>query len=182
MASPAQITANRANALLSTGPATPETKSAVRHNAIKYGIHAKSLIIPGEDPEEFEAFKKFQQDACCPQDTAEQQCVDQLTTNLWSLNRLQNAEAQIWDTAMENGASLGDALESKSPLLDRVGRMIDRLQRSIRQITNELDRLQALRVKVQASAPAAPKSYPTEQSQFLSEIQRRQADLDDLEE
>jgi hypothetical protein len=179
MASPAQITANRANALLSTGPATPETKSAVRHNAIKYGIHAKSLIIPGEDPEEFEAFKKFQQDACNPQDTAEQQCVDQLTTNLWRLNRLQNAEAQIWDAAMENGASLGDALESKSPLLDRVGRMIDRLQRSIRQITKELDRLQALRVKTEIQLAAA---YPTKQSQSPPKIDRRQADLDDLEE
>jgi hypothetical protein len=180
MASPAQITANRANALLSTGPATPETKSAVRHNAIKYGIHAKSLIIPGEDPEEFEALKKFQQDACCPRDTAEQQCVDQLVTNLWRLNRLQNAEAEIWAAAMDNGATLGDALESKSPLLDRVGRMIDRLQRSVRQITKELDRLQALRVK--SHMKFAPAPYPTKQSQFLSDIGRRDADFDDLEE
>jgi hypothetical protein len=180
MASPAQITANRANALLSTGPATPETKSAVRHNAIKYGIHAKSLVIPGEDPEEFEAFKQFQQDACNPQDTAEQQCVDQLVMNLWRLNRLQNAEAEIWTAAMENGATLGDALESKSPLLDRVGRMIDRLQRSIRQITKELDRLQALRVKLDMQLAAA--AYPTKQSQSLSDIIRREADFDDLEE
>jgi hypothetical protein len=182
MASPAQITANRANALLSTGPATPETKSAVRHNAIKYGIHAKSLIIPGEDPEEFEAFKEFQLDAWCPQDTAEQQCVDQLTTTLWRLNRLENAEAEIWAAAMEQGATLGNALETKSPLLDRVGRMVDRLQRSIRQITKELQRLQAARVKAQRSACIPPRSYPTEQSQFLSEIERRAADFDDLEE
>jgi len=180
MASPAQIIANRANALLSTGPATPEGKSAVRHNAIKYGIHAKSLIIPGEDPEEFEAFKQFQQDACKPQDTAEQQCVDQLVMNLWRLNRLQNAEAQIWEAAMENGASLGDALESKSPLLDRVGRMIGRLETAIRQITKELDRLQALRVKIDTKLAAAP--YPTKQSQFLSDIGRRDTDFDDLEE
>jgi len=136
MASPAQITANRANALLSTGPATPETKSAVRHNANKYGIHAESLIIPGEDPEEFEAFKEFQLDTWCPQEMAEQQCVDQLTTTLWRLNRLQNAEAQIWDDAMQNGATLGNVLETKSPLLDRVGRMIHRLETAIRQ-TNE---------------------------------------------
>jgi hypothetical protein len=182
MASPAQITANRANALLSTGPATPETKSAVRHNAIKYGIHAESLIIPGENPEEFEAFKEFQIDAWSPEDTAEQQCVDQLTTSLWRLNRLENAEAQIWDAAMEDGATLGNALESKSPLLDRVGRMIDRLQRSIRLITKELQRLQAARVKAHRAACIPPRSYPTEQSQFLSDIGRRAPDFDDLEE
>ena len=180
MASPAQVTANRANALLSTGPATPETKSAVRHNAIKYGIHAKSLIIPGEDPEEFEAFKEFQLDTWCPQEMAEQQCVDQLTTTLWRLNRLENAEAQIWDAAMENGATLGNALETKSPLLDRVGRMIDRLQRSIRQITKELQRLQAARAKAEAKLP--PRTYPTKQSQSLAEMIRREADFDDLEE
>jgi hypothetical protein len=179
MASPAQITANRANALLSTGPATPETKSAVRHNAIKYGIHAESLIIPGEAPEEFEAFKEFQIDAWSPEDTAEQQCVDQLTTSLWRLNRLENAEAQIWEAAMEDGTTLGGALETKSPLLDRVGRMIDRLQRSIRLITKELQRLQAARAKQEAKRPA---TYPTEQSQFLAEFQRRRAHLNDLEE
>jgi flagellar biosynthesis/type III secretory pathway chaperone len=182
MASPAQITANRANALLSTGPATPETKSAVRHNAIKYGIHAESLIIPGEDPEEFEAFKEFQLDTWSPQDTAEQQCVDQLTTTLWRLNRLQNAEAQIWEDAMRDGANLGNVLEAKSPLLDRVGRMIHRLETSIRQITKELQRLQAARVKAQRAACIPPRSYPTEQSQFLSDIGRRDADFDDLEE
>jgi hypothetical protein len=180
MASPAQITANRANALLSTGPATPETKSAVCHNAIKYGIHAKSLIIPGEDPEEFEAFKQFQQDACNPQDTAEQQCVDQLVMNLWRLNRLQNAEAQIWDASMENGATLGNVLETKSTLLDRVGRMIHRLETSIRQITKELDRLQALRVKLDMKLAAA--AYPAKQSQSPSSLDYRLSDFDDLEE
>jgi len=182
MASPAQITANRANALLSTGPATPETKSAVRHNAIKYGIHAESLIIPGEDPEEFEAFKEFQLDTWCPQDTAEQQCVDQLTTTLWRLNRLQNAEAKIWEDAMQEGATLGNVLENKSTLLARVDRMIGRLETSVRQITKELQRLQAARVKAQTPAPAHPRAYPTEQSQFLSDIGRRDPDFDDLDE
>jgi hypothetical protein len=182
MASPAQIAANRANALLSTGPATPEGKSAVRLNAIKYGIHAESIVIPGENPDEYQAFVKFQLDAWCPQDTAEQQCVDQLTTTLWRLNRLENAEAEIWAAAMEQGATLGNALETKSPLLDRVGRMVDRLQRSIRQITKELQRLQAARVKAHRAACIPPRSYPTEQSQFLSEIQRRDPDFDDLEE
>jgi hypothetical protein len=83
---------------------------------------------------------------------------------------------------MEEGATLGNALETKSPLLDRVGRMIDRLQRSIRQITKELQRLQAARVKAQRAACIPPRSYPTEQSQFLSEIQRRDPDFDDLDE
>ena len=173
MASPAQIAANRANALLSTGPATSEGKAAVRLNAIKYGIHAESLIIPGEDPEEFEQFKEFQLEAWCPQTSAEQQCVDQLTTDSWRLNRLLNAESKIWDSGI-------DSLEQKAPVLDRVSRMIDRLQRSIRQITRELQRLQALNAKNKAK-PAAPQP-PTDQSQFLTQLLRLQADSDQLDE
>jgi hypothetical protein len=35
---------------------------------------------------------------------------------------------------------------------------------------------------MQASVPAPRENYPTEQSQFLSGIGRREADFDDLEE
>jgi len=83
---------------------------------------------------------------------------------------------------MQDGANLGNVLETKSPLLDRVGRMIHRLETSIRQITKELQRLQAARVKAQRAACIPPRSYPTEQSQFLSDIGRRDTDFDDLEE
>jgi len=83
---------------------------------------------------------------------------------------------------MQDGANLGNVLETKSPLLDRVGRMIHRLETSVRQITKELQRLQAARVKAQRAACIPPRSYPTKQSQSPSAIDRRLADLDDLEE
>jgi hypothetical protein len=51
-----QIKANRRNALHSTGPTTPEGKQASRFNALRHGLRAKEIIIPGqEDPAEFEA-------------------------------------------------------------------------------------------------------------------------------
>ena len=50
-----QIEANRRNALHSTGPTTPEGKQASRLNALKHGLRAKEVTIPGqEDPAEFE--------------------------------------------------------------------------------------------------------------------------------
>jgi len=55
MATPAQITANRANAQKSTGPRTGAGKSASRFNALRHGLDAKSVIIPGEDPAEYDA-------------------------------------------------------------------------------------------------------------------------------
>src|ERR1035437_7669571 len=55
MATPAQITANRANAQKSTGPRSVEGKSASRFNALKHGIDAASIVIPGEDPADYAA-------------------------------------------------------------------------------------------------------------------------------
>src|SRR5260370_7174360 len=54
MATAAQITANRANAQKSTGPRSVEGKSASRFNALKHGIDAASVVIPGEAPPEYE--------------------------------------------------------------------------------------------------------------------------------
>jgi len=65
-------------------------------------------------------------------------------------------------------------LERKAPILDRVNRMIDRLQRSIRQITRDLDRLQTLRAKAEAKAAKAALTPVTERSQFPTPLQREQ--------
>jgi hypothetical protein len=48
--SDAKINANRMNALKSTGPTTPEGKKRSRANALKHGLCAVAIAIPGEDP------------------------------------------------------------------------------------------------------------------------------------
>ena len=48
-----QQEANRQNARHSTGPNTAEGKASVRLNALKYGLRARSLLIPGENPEDY---------------------------------------------------------------------------------------------------------------------------------
>ena len=46
---PAQLEANRRNALLSSGPKTAEGKEASRRNALKHGLTGEGVVIPGED-------------------------------------------------------------------------------------------------------------------------------------
>ena len=46
---PAQLEANRRNALLSTGPKTVEGKESSRRNALKHGLTGAGVVIPGED-------------------------------------------------------------------------------------------------------------------------------------
>jgi hypothetical protein len=59
MSSPAQILANRANAQESTGPRSAEGKAASRFNALKHGLDARSIVLPGEDPEEYAALARI---------------------------------------------------------------------------------------------------------------------------
>ena len=54
MASEKQVEANRRNAAKSTGPKTAAGKQISRMNALKHGLDAERVVIPGEDPEEFE--------------------------------------------------------------------------------------------------------------------------------
>jgi hypothetical protein len=55
MATAAQIAANQANAQKSTGPRSVEGKSVSRFNALKHGIDAATIVIPGEDRAVYEA-------------------------------------------------------------------------------------------------------------------------------
>ncbi len=55
MSTSSQIAANQANAQLSTGPRTGQGKSVASRNATKHGFTGKSILLPGENPQEFES-------------------------------------------------------------------------------------------------------------------------------
>jgi len=55
MSTTAQVAANQANAQRSTGPVTTEGKAASARNNFRHGLASGQLIVPGEDPAEFEA-------------------------------------------------------------------------------------------------------------------------------
>jgi hypothetical protein len=58
MSTVAQISANQANAQHSTGPATEEGKARSARNNFRHGLASGQLIVPGEDPAEFEALSE----------------------------------------------------------------------------------------------------------------------------
>jgi hypothetical protein len=88
-----QIEANRKNALRSTGPTTPEGKQASRRNALKHGLRAKELVIPGlEDPAEYEALLSELCDDWQPEGHTEIHLVEQLAQDEWRLRRARRAE------------------------------------------------------------------------------------------
>jgi hypothetical protein len=90
MASAKQIAANRRNALRSTGPKNRET---VRFNALRHGLRARILILPDEDPAEFNNLLQDLETEWQPQTPSEFIQVERMAVNYWKLARADRREA-----------------------------------------------------------------------------------------
>src|SRR6266487_1973580 len=97
MATIKQIEANRRNALQSTGPKTPEGKAAVRLNALRHGLRARTVVLPGEQPEEFQQLCDDLEVGWRPKSRTEQFYVEQMAASQWKLNRMEMAERSVLD-------------------------------------------------------------------------------------
>src|ERR1035441_2113247 len=95
MATPAQIAANQANAQKSNGPRSAEGKSASRFNALKHGIDAASIVIPGEDPAEYDALAADYLSDFRPQSPSEFFHVETMLRADWQKCRLLPGEADL---------------------------------------------------------------------------------------
>jgi hypothetical protein len=145
MATPAQIAANRLNARKSTGPRTEAGKSVARFNALKHSLDAESVIIPGEDPEAYQALFDAYHREWDPSTPTETFHVETMIRADWTRIRLRRVEAQLHRTLLaESSGDLAAALLSESPaakLLLRIQRQIAALERTWRTAQNELRRL-----------------------------------------
>src|SRR5271165_3411967 len=96
MTSPAQLTSNRANAQLSTGPVTEAGKQAVGQNAVRHGLTGKvHAALPGEENAleiHCEGFRK----SYAPVGKAEQELVRNLAENYWRLKRAHAMENALF--------------------------------------------------------------------------------------
>src|SRR6478735_10693197 len=108
MATPAQINANRANAQKSTGPRSAEGKAASRFNALKHGIDAQSIVLPNEDPAEYEALSRDYHQSIRPRTPEETFHVETMLRADWQKRRLQLVEADLYRTVLSEspGAAL----------------------------------------------------------------------------
>src|SRR5216110_2440149 len=95
MATLKQIEANRRNALLSTGPQTPEGKAAVRLNALRHGLRAKTVVLPGEREDRFQKLCDDLHSEWLPQTRTEEIYVEQMAIAQWKLARTEVAEASL---------------------------------------------------------------------------------------
>ena len=158
MATLQQREATRRNSLKSTGPKTPEGKDAVRLNSLRHGLYAKTLLLPGENREDFEKLcDDFERD-WQPQNRTEQEYVEEMAACYWKKIRMQVAENSI---LTRDGAAAKDQIL----LADVLWKAQARLQRGFTKAQRDLERLQAERRRASAQptglpAPQKPPSAP----------------------
>ncbi|HUI57785.1 MAG TPA: hypothetical protein VLY04_22560 [Bryobacteraceae bacterium] len=180
MSSLKQIEANRLNAQKSTGPRSVEGKAAVRMNALKSGIDAKSTIIRGENPADLEALTNEYLAAYSPVTPQERFYVDILIRSDWQMRRLTRADAQIWEyqydsfSHMPADCPLGKIYVCTDRTFARLQRRMKDVERSYKDASQELARLQSCGADDRfmssvesgpANQPAPPSHEPTPTSE-----------------
>ncbi len=151
MATQAQIEANRRNALKSSGPRTPDGKSASARNAVKHGLTAKDLVIPPGQQSEFDQLTAGLRDHLNPQGTLETVLFQQILTAAWRLIRCDRVEAELCARTTEPDPLLDPKLQ---PTLRTLASTRSQALRQQRQATAELRALQTERIYRQEMLPA----------------------------
>jgi len=116
-----QIEANQRNALVSTGPITPEGKALVSQNAVKHGIFAKDILITAgdgkEDAQEYQELLDGLVLSLHPSGQMECLLVEKIAADYWRLRRVLRFESgsirKILDMAINDYYEKADYFGNK---------------------------------------------------------------------
>jgi hypothetical protein len=171
MATPAQVLANRQNSSHSTGPISDAGKAASSRNSIRHGLTSKQIVLPGEDPDQYDALRQSLLQQYAPANETERTLVEELAAGSWRLARARRHETAILEKLIGESAdpdrAFADLFLAKPKEIDRLQRYVTTIERSYYRALNKLEALRKERAKheqqsvvLQAwaagSRPAAP--------------------------
>jgi hypothetical protein len=88
MSTPAQLAANQANSQLSTGPVSPEGKAISSRNRLSHGFRSSTVLLPGDDPAEYEDLLAELSEHFAPRDLTETRLIREMADAEWRLRRV----------------------------------------------------------------------------------------------
>jgi hypothetical protein len=160
-----------------TGPKTPEGKARSSQNALKHGLTAQSILLPGEDPDEWRQHLNAYLNRFLPRDPVESDLVHRIAAAQWRIDRACRFEAQLLTRRIDY-----DQQHAKEPLddhtsaaiayrnlsedyraLENLNRQEARLSREYDRALRELERLRtsdAFRRSPQQNEIASPRPKP----------------------
>ena len=97
MTSEQQITANRRNALRSTGPRTDRGKWTSRQNAFRHGLTAETVVRFAEDADAYSAFEAEVFAEFNPRTVTERELTKRLAALMWRLRRAASVETELFN-------------------------------------------------------------------------------------
>src|SRR3982750_2707169 len=101
-----RLAANRANALLSTGPTTSEGKAKSSLNAVKTGLTGRTVLLPSEDAALYQAHVERYHQEFQPVGDREIQLVQDLADTQWRLDRIPGLEFGMFALGRKRYADL----------------------------------------------------------------------------
>lgn len=155
MSTVAQVQANRANSLHSTGPRTAAGKAVVARNAVRHGLRAELSaqveyrLMDGEDLPRFLALHESMCRQYRPRSEVEAMLVEQLAVCVWRQRRIGNLETQLY---IQSDLDSPTELDVFLRRLNQLGRYQNLLVRQQRQITDELTRINKMRMACEQMA------------------------------
>jgi hypothetical protein len=136
MVSQKQAEANRQNALKSTGPRSLRGKNTVRFNAVRHGLRADHVLLPGESYDALQELSSQLEAEWQPVGRTEEHYVEQMVVAQWKLLRIERYEFQFRH----------DRLPDALPCIEGLWRSAQRFENSFTRAQHELERLQAGRL------------------------------------
>ncbi len=140
--------ANRANALLSTGPRTAAGKERSSRNALTHGLTSHSPVLTTEDPAAHQRHCRQFFDEYQPATPTETQLTQELADTSWRLNRVPLLEAALLERAAnppsEQAAISFDIVDAHRALAT-LGMHSQRLSRQFHKTLDMLREIQAER-------------------------------------
>jgi len=92
------------------GPKTKAGKERVKYNALKHGLSAKKIVVPGlEKAEDYKAMFRRLRKAFRPKGPAEELLVETIMHNVWKRDRSVRAEATAFALAAEKARESAEA-------------------------------------------------------------------------
>jgi hypothetical protein len=160
MATAAQIDANRLNSQLSTGPRTPAGKATSAANGLRHGLYAKSVVIPGEDPAEYEELAADYRLRFAPLTPEEDFHVETMIEECWKRRRYSRIEAALMTKLIENAGPSDNPLAAVFSAENPDSRLLDRIIRARDACTRSWDRAFRRFQDLLAARPAEPMPAP----------------------
>ena len=158
MPTEAQLTANQANAQLSTGPRTETGKSRASQNARRHGLTAAHLVIAESELETFESMRAALAASIAPDGELEHTLFDTLLHANWNIRRCRILEAALMDGEIDPMT-----LEQNEANLRQLDRHARRHDSSFHRALRELKALQTERAfrSLSLAAPNEPNPEPS---------------------